>query len=637
MFKLESYITPIILSQVERYVKNVRAEDSQVSLWGGDAVFNNLDLRLEVLEEELHLPFSLVSGHIHELQIHVPWTRLNTEPIVLTINTIECVLKLPGDRASSVASSEDASSVASSKTTGEEKRKMKKKQEEQGAPPGYIQGLINKVISNIQIVCNNLILKYVEEDLVLSLNVRTASLSSCDEAWNPAFSELSLPHLVLRKLLQVSDLTICLDRRGALGKIEVYQDPLLYRCSLAVRVAWHYQHLTSKTPHRTVISLLAEKMEWSVTGVQLPMVVRLASLFFAFYFGELGASSQIERKGSGKEKEKEKENEEEEQEEEEMGAGLGSLLWDVGTTVGGALLPIYWEEEDIPPPTDSGEALPVSSLLGIYIREITITLKLATSVKQKGFYGAGKQALVPHCVARAQGVYSEVSGHGLGWTVVQAGASQISVTPLSHPAFPADQASTYLLAGCEGEAFLRGSLFEDKEPEAPSVEIASRRDNWESHLERHTETLLLERSPALALDYMYNLELPGEDQESVSLSDLEHSDLPERALARVVIGPASIQLTEGALARCHGVASLVRTYEYPTYWIDRLPPGPEGLQLPSQEEVARLEGNSPQRIVRLTVLHPSLALARGSARLDIGLRCLDLAHQVISSSLCPCF
>ena len=101
MFKLESYITPIILSQVERYVKNIKAEDSQVSLWGGDAVFNNLDLRLDVLEEELRLPFSLVSGHIHELQIHVPWTRLNTEPIVLTINTIECVLKLPSDRATS--------------------------------------------------------------------------------------------------------------------------------------------------------------------------------------------------------------------------------------------------------------------------------------------------------------------------------------------------------------------------------------------------------------------------------------------------------------------------------------------------------------------------------------------------------
>lgn len=30
MFKLESYITPLILSRVEKYVKNVRTEGSQV-------------------------------------------------------------------------------------------------------------------------------------------------------------------------------------------------------------------------------------------------------------------------------------------------------------------------------------------------------------------------------------------------------------------------------------------------------------------------------------------------------------------------------------------------------------------------------------------------------------------------------
>ena len=36
MFKLESYITPLILSRVEKYVKNVRTEGSQVimlQLW----------------------------------------------------------------------------------------------------------------------------------------------------------------------------------------------------------------------------------------------------------------------------------------------------------------------------------------------------------------------------------------------------------------------------------------------------------------------------------------------------------------------------------------------------------------------------------------------------------------------------
>lgn len=67
-----------------------------MSLWGGDVSFNNLDLRLEVLENELQLPFTFVSGHIHELLIHVPWTKITSEPITITINTIECILKLKG-------------------------------------------------------------------------------------------------------------------------------------------------------------------------------------------------------------------------------------------------------------------------------------------------------------------------------------------------------------------------------------------------------------------------------------------------------------------------------------------------------------------------------------------------------------
>lgn len=32
MFKLESYITPILLSYVDKYIKNFRPEDSQVRL-----------------------------------------------------------------------------------------------------------------------------------------------------------------------------------------------------------------------------------------------------------------------------------------------------------------------------------------------------------------------------------------------------------------------------------------------------------------------------------------------------------------------------------------------------------------------------------------------------------------------------
>ena len=42
-----------------------------MSLWGGDAVFNKLDLRLNVIENLTNIPVTFKSGVIHELRIHV--------------------------------------------------------------------------------------------------------------------------------------------------------------------------------------------------------------------------------------------------------------------------------------------------------------------------------------------------------------------------------------------------------------------------------------------------------------------------------------------------------------------------------------------------------------------------------------
>jgi vacuolar protein sorting-associated protein 13B len=56
------------------------------------------------------------------------------------------------------------------------------------APPGYIKSIVTKVINNITIHCNNLILKYVEEDIVLSVNVRFLSMYTVNDKWDPAFA-----------------------------------------------------------------------------------------------------------------------------------------------------------------------------------------------------------------------------------------------------------------------------------------------------------------------------------------------------------------------------------------------------------------------------------------------------------------
>lgn len=55
-----------------------------------------------------------------------------------------------------------------------------------------MQNLVTKIVNNICINCNNLILKYVEEDIVVSVNIRMLKLSSANQKWLPTFTGIKL-------------------------------------------------------------------------------------------------------------------------------------------------------------------------------------------------------------------------------------------------------------------------------------------------------------------------------------------------------------------------------------------------------------------------------------------------------------
>uniref|UniRef100_A0A8C3TGB2 Vacuolar protein sorting 13 homolog B n=1 Tax=Chelydra serpentina TaxID=8475 RepID=A0A8C3TGB2_CHESE len=289
---LESYVTPILMSYVNRYIKNLKPSDLQLSLWGGDVVLSKLELKLDVLEQELKLPFSFLSGHIHELRIHVPWTKLGSEPVVITINTMECILKLKDgvqeDHESSGSSSTNRSTTESAKSAVKPRRIQQTAPSDPDLPPGYVQSLIRRVVNNVNIVINNLILKYVEDDIVLSVNITSAECYTVDEFWDRAFMDISANDLVLRKVINFSDCTVCLDKRNASGKIEFYQDPLLYKCSFRTRLHFTYDNLNSKMPSVIKIHTLVESLKLSITDQQLPMFIRIMQLGIALYYGELG-------------------------------------------------------------------------------------------------------------------------------------------------------------------------------------------------------------------------------------------------------------------------------------------------------------------------------------------------------------
>ncbi|KAJ8322212.1 hypothetical protein KUTeg_000683 [Tegillarca granosa] len=197
------------MGYVDKYVK-LKPEDFQLSLWGGDAVLNNLDLRLDVIEKAIQLPIVFKSGHIHEIRLHVPWTKLGSEPIVVTINTIECILKLRDTAYDGDNSSRSAAEKAKSKSP--QVRARTRRQDAGDIPPGYLQSVMNKITNNLSIIVNNLIIKFVEDDIVLSINMKSAEVYSVDELWNRAFIDLSPPEFLLRKSINFCDLTVCLDK-----------------------------------------------------------------------------------------------------------------------------------------------------------------------------------------------------------------------------------------------------------------------------------------------------------------------------------------------------------------------------------------------------------------------------------------
>lgn len=285
MFKLESYISPLLMGYLDHYVK-LRPEDFQLSLWGGDAVLYNLDLRLDVLERVLQLPIVFKSGHIHELRLHVPWTKLGSEPIVITINTVECILKVRDTVYDENESTSSSSSNSMTTGMGKPQRRLKSKASEE-LPPGYLQSIMNRVVNNVTFIVNNLILKFVEDDIVLTVNIKSAECYSCDATWKRAFVDITPTDLVLRKSINFSDFTVCLDKSSPDGRIDTYQEPMLYRCFLRCRLHMTYDSLTTRLPSITQFNVFCDTFDWSLTDTQLPMFIRLIQLCLCLYYGYL--------------------------------------------------------------------------------------------------------------------------------------------------------------------------------------------------------------------------------------------------------------------------------------------------------------------------------------------------------------
>ncbi|XP_063693660.1 intermembrane lipid transfer protein VPS13B-like [Bolinopsis microptera] len=274
---LEKYITPLLMSYVDKYIKNLSPNDLGVSLWGGDVLLKNLELKLDVLEQEFLFPVKFLSGRIHELKIHIPWTSLGSDSVVITLNTLECSLTYrPLEETK-----REAASTAEDEEDKESDSGISDASGQQAVAPSYVQLLTQRILNNVEIHVNNLIFKYIEDDIVLSVNIKSACMYTVNSEWSQAFSDVQSPELTLRRVIELVDLTICLDRNSASGRIEVYEEPVLYRAHINCRSLFTFPNVYSFSPSAIFVHVLCDDINLNISDQQFPaLIVLLRRLYY---------------------------------------------------------------------------------------------------------------------------------------------------------------------------------------------------------------------------------------------------------------------------------------------------------------------------------------------------------------------
>ncbi|XP_036089202.1 vacuolar protein sorting-associated protein 13B isoform X1 [Rousettus aegyptiacus] len=652
---LESYVTPILMSYVNRYIKNLKPSDLQLSLWGGDVVLSKLELKLDVLEQELKLPFTFLSGHIHELRIHVPWTKLGSESVVITINTMECILKLKDgmqdDHESCGSNSTNRSTTENTKSSVKPRRIQQAAPTDPDLPPGYVQSLIRRVVNNVNIVINNLILKYVEDDIVLSVNITSAECYTVGELWDRAFMDISATDLVLRKVINFSDCTVCLDKRNASGKIEFYQDPLLYKCSFRTRLHFTYDNLNSKMPSVIKIHTLVESLKLSITDQQLPMFIRIMQLGIALYYGEIGSFKDGETEDStcqnkdtlgnftGVEDETRidmqypaqyKGQELYSQQEVEQPQGWVSWAWSFVP----AIVSYDDGEEDYlgidsTSTTQQQKAQtlkdPIVSI-GFYCTKATVTFKLTEMQAENSYYSPQKVKSKEVLCWEQEGTTVEVLMMGEPFFDCQIGFVGCRAICLKGIMGVKDfeenmnrsetniciyfQEACFFICGenlsMKGLTYLTNSLFDYRSPENNGIRAEFILDGAH-HKETYTEIAGMQRFGAFYMDYLYTMENTSgkgfASQQDVSSGKSEDLGIvQEKSTKSLVIGSLDFRLDSSAVHRILKMIVCALEHEYEPY--SRLKPDikDENETILNPEEMASLEEYIPTRHTSITLL-----------------------------------
>ena len=219
---LENYIANLLDSYIGQYCKDLNRKQLNVSIFKGDMVLENLELKSTALEN-LNLPVVVHRGVIGKLKLTIPWSKLQSKPVVCDVCDVVLLLKPckaePWDEADEQRLRNE---WKQRKLLEFEKERERRAQMQEG--PGHEKkkdGLLSKVqsaiINNFQIKIHNVHVRYedavtnLEKPFAVGLMFKHLSCVSTDELWNVNFVQSADICKIMHNLAQLRRFSLYVD------------------------------------------------------------------------------------------------------------------------------------------------------------------------------------------------------------------------------------------------------------------------------------------------------------------------------------------------------------------------------------------------------------------------------------------
>lgn len=210
----EKLIEKILLAKLGKFIAGLDKDQLKVALWSGDITLENVRLKPDALLM-LQLPLVLALGVVKRLVVKVPWTRLGSSSVQISLEGLYAIVA-PQPKGDWEYSEEGE---VLKKKENLEAHELRRKQllehkalspEEEGKQRGFVEKLTAKVVDNLKICVKDLHLRFEHEldgrPFSAGIVLEDISCFTTNSEWQRVFTDRATGQEIF-KLLNVSGLS----------------------------------------------------------------------------------------------------------------------------------------------------------------------------------------------------------------------------------------------------------------------------------------------------------------------------------------------------------------------------------------------------------------------------------------------